>query len=394
MKKIRIPLFAVLALVAAAAFAVLYAVGCGGVSRASETPVPPPGEAWIDARQAADAGIAVEKAALREVGAELVLPGRLTFDDQRVTHVFSPVTGRVTRMVAPLGARVKAGDPLAVIESPDLGSAASDLAKARADLEAAERDWKRTKELWEAHAASERDHEAAESRYRQALAERERAEKKVRLLHAGSDGPSDATRVTQEYVLRSRIDGEVIARAANPGMEVQGQYSGGNAVELYTIGAADRLWVLADVYEADFPRVKAGARARVKVVTWPDRTFEGTIDWVSGAIDPVSRTMKVRCALDNRDGALKPEMYATVTLSVPGRTALAIPRGAVYRMGEATVAFVSLGATPAGARRFAIRPVRIDGEGETGPVAVLAGLSEGEEVVASNTVLVAGKLNK
>ena len=361
--------------------------GCGSRLTGAPAAEPPAGESWIPLKQVAASGITVEPAAVREIGRELALPGRLTFDDQRVSHVFSPVTGRVLRMTASLGQRVRRGDALAILESPDLGAALSDMTKAKADLEAAERDFRRMKTLFDAHAAAARDTEAAEDRFRQARAELDRAQNKARLLKADTDG-----RVTQEYVLRSPVDGEVIARMANPGLEVQGQYSGGGAVELYTIGASDRLWALADVYEADLPRVKVGAPAAVRVVSWPDRTFDGRVDWISGTVDPVSRTTKVRCVLENPDGALKPEMYATVTLKARGREALAVPRAALYRMADATVVFVRLGEAADDNVRFSLRPVQTDDEGGAGPVAILHGLTAGEEVVTGGTVLVAGKL--
>ncbi|MFI5180119.1 MAG: efflux RND transporter periplasmic adaptor subunit [Thermoanaerobaculia bacterium] len=383
MKRKLVPVLLALAGLAA----LFFATSCGSDSKASTSSDPPPGEAWIPQAQIAEAGITVEAAAVRDVGSELVLPGRLTFDDQRVSHVFSPVTGRVLKVRASLGQPVKHGDALAVLESPDLGAALSEMAKAKADLEAAERDVRRMKTLFDANAAAARDYEAAEDRFRQARAELDRAQKKARLLKADTDG-----QVMQEYVLRSPVDGEVIARMVNPGMEVQGQYSAGSAVELYTIGASDRLWALADVYETDLPRVKNGATAIVRVVSWPDRTFEGRVDWISGAVDPVSRTTRVRCILANPDGALKPEMYATVTLTVGGRQALAVPRSALFRMGDSTVVFVRAGKTAEGRVRFSLRPVQTNDEGGSGPVAILKGLIAGEEVVTSGTVLIAGKL--
>ncbi len=368
--------------------ALVLAASCGDTSRGAPAD-PPAGEARIPEAELAEAGIVVAPVTDREVGGELTLPGRLTFDDQRVAHVFSPVSGRVVRLIASLGQRVRKGDPLAVIDSPDLGSAVSDMAKAKADLEAAERDQKRMKILFDASAAAARDDEAAEARFREARAELERAQEKARLLNADADG-----RVTQEFTLRSPIDGAVIARTANPGMEVQGQYAGGTAVELFTVGASDRLWVLADVYETDLPRVKVGAPVTVRVVSWPDRAFEGRIDWISGAVDPVSRTTKVRSVLENPEGALKPEMFATVVLKTPGRKTLAIPRSALFRMEDATVVFVRTGNAPDGTVTFAVRPVQTDDEGGAGPVAVLRGVAAGEEVVTNGTVLLAGKISR
>ena len=349
---------------------------------------PPAGEARLGPAKLRTAGISVVPVAYQDLDRVLAATGRVTFDDQHVTHVFSPVNGRVTRLVARPGQRVAKGDPLAIIQSPDVGSAVSDYAKAQAALAAAERDYQRQRDLFAAHAAAERDLENAESNARQARAERDRAEEKARLLGGGK-----LSGVTQEFVLRAPIAVEVIARAANPGVEVQGQYSGGTAVELYTVGELGRVWVLADVFEADLARIRVGSPVAVEVISSPGRRFEGRVDWISAAIDPATRTAKVRCTIDNSDRLLRPEMYATVSIAVPGRRALAIPRGAVLRQGEQTVVFREVGTTPDGLVRFERWPVKVDDEGGDSLVAVLAGLHPGDRVVSAGGILLLGMVS-
>jgi cobalt-zinc-cadmium efflux system membrane fusion protein len=354
-------------------------------AKASASSMPPAGEARLSPEKARSAGIVVVPVTWREVDRELSASGRITFDDQRVTHVFSPVNGRVRQLVAPLGARVRKGDPLALIESPDLGSAFSDFVKARAAAAAAESEYQRQRELFAAHAAAERDLENAQSTSGQAQAELERAREKARLLNAGT-----GNRVSQSYTLRTPIAGEVISRAVNPGVEVQGQYGGGTAVELYTVGELDRVQVIADVFEIDVPRIRVGAPVAVEVVAFPGRRFAGRVDWISGTVDPASRTAKVRCAIANPDRALKPEMYATVLIGVPGRRALALPRGAVLRQGEQTVVFRAAGTAADGTLRFERWPVKVDEEGNDSAVAVLDGLRAGDKVVVSGGILLLG----
>src|SRR5262249_11665539 len=138
---------------------------------------------------------------------------------------------------------------------------------------------------------------------------------------------------------------------------------GGQALELFTVGELTKVWVIADVYEMDIARVKVGSRANVKVVAYSGKNFEGKVDWVSGTLDPTTRTAKGRCTFDNSDNLLKPEMYATVQISVEERQALAIPRGALLRLGEQTVVFVQTGNTPEGKLKFERIPVTVD-EGE------------------------------
>jgi len=98
---------------------------------------------------------------------------------------------------------------------------------------------------------------------------------------------------------------------------VEGQYSGGTALELFTVGDLDSVWVVGDVHEMDLGRVKAGTACLVTVVSYPGRVFRGRADWLSDMLDPVTHTAKVRCQIANPDRALKPEMFATVTFPSP-----------------------------------------------------------------------------
>ncbi len=192
--------------------------------------------------------------------------------------------------------------------------------------------------------------------------------------------------------MRAPIDGEVVSRNMTSGMEVVGQYSQGNAVELFTIGEMDYVWVVADVFEMDLGRIKKGARVSVRVVTYPNRVFVGQVDWVSGQLDPTTRTAKVRCTIDNKDRALKSEMYATVSISVAERKAMAIPRSAMLRLGDQTVVFVETGGAPNGQIRFERRPVAVD-EDEGGDfLPVTHGLERGEKIVTSGAILLAGMI--
>ncbi len=354
----------------------------------SESPVaaepqPADGEVWLTPQQVQDAKIVVEPAIEHDVDDTILTSGTITLDDLGAGHVFSPVTGRVLKIVAALGQRVKKGDPLAVIESPDVGSAVSDVHKAQADVIAAEHDLKRKKVLFEQKAGPQADVEAANDTYRKAKAELERASQKEQLLRLGN-----ADSVTQRFTLTSPVDGEILLRNINPGVEVQGMYSGGANVELFTIGELDKVWVLGDLYEMDFRRVHRGAPASVTVVAYPEKAFHGVVDWVSGSLDPNTRTAKVRCTFDNPEKLLRPMMYATVQISVEQTKALAIPRNALLRLGEDKVVFVQTGAD-ASHVRFKAAKVDVD-EGEGSPwLTVKSGLLPGAKIVVKGAILLA-----
>jgi len=360
----------------------------GGCSHPAPPPSSaPPGEVWLTPQQIKDAHIEIEDVQDRPVGGTIRAAGRVTFDDLRVGHVFSPVTGRITKILAQPGERVKKDQALCVLQSPDLGSAVSDLAKAQATLLAAEKDWRRQSDLYEVHAASQRDYEGAEAAYRNAKAEMERAQRKAHLLrNAGLN------QVMQEFMLRSPIEGEVIMRGANPGLEIQGQYSGGASVELFTIGELDRVWVLADVFEIDLPRVKKGAQVTVNVLAYPNEPFTGEVEWISGALDPISRTAKVRCSIANPASKLRPEMFGTATIAVAPDSKLAIKRSAVLLLGEQPVLFANTGTTPTGQLRFQRRPVAVEEMTEGEYVPLKSGVERGEKIVVSGGVLLLGML--
>jgi cobalt-zinc-cadmium efflux system membrane fusion protein len=350
-------------------------VACQSGPRRSD---PVAGPVWLTDAVVRQRHIVIAPVEDQVLAAPIVTGGRVVFDDSRVAHVYSPVAGRISRIDASLGQHVAAGDALATLDSPDLGIASADVDKAEADLAAAQHDYDRQRALFDKQAASRAAFEQARDHYLRARAERDRVRQKLLLLTGGRDG-----RITQTYTLRSPIDGDVVARRVSPGLEVQGLYSGGTPAELFTVGRTDRVWVLADVREADFARVKVGAPIRVSVVAYPGESFPGRVDWIASVLDPETRTARVRCTLANDAGLLEPEMFATVSISSPGRRALALPRDAVVRFGEHTMVFVEAARAPGGATRFDLRPVAID-DLETGPwVVVERGLEPGERVVVS-----------
>ena len=143
---------------------------------------------------------------------------------------------------------------------------------------------------------------------------------------------------------------------------------------------------MADVYEMDLARVSVGARVTVKVVAYPGKTFDGRVDWVAGALDPTTRTARVRCTFDNPDRLLKPEMYATVSISVDQKKALALPKGAVAPPRRSDGGLRGGRATPDGRLKFERLPVSVDeGEGSQW-LPVQHGLDPGTKVVTTGAI--------
>lgn len=341
----------------------------------------PEDEIWLTSEEMKKANVQVAKATKREVDQFITVGGRVTFDDLHVSHIFSPVTGRVTKVLAQLGARVKKGSALVSIVSPDIGTAVSDVKKAQADVVSTERDYQRQEKLYAAHAAPKRDFDNAEDNFRKAHAEFERANQKLQLLRVRGDLDT----VNQEYTLRSPIEGQVIFKTVNPGIEVQGQYSGGNSIEMFTIGELDQVWVLADLADQDFSRVQKEAEISLRVVSHPNKVYKGKVDWISSTLDPVLRTGRIRCVLPNPNHELKAEMYATLAVAVPGKMSLSLPREALTRLSDQTVVFVPIGQAPDGRSKFKRRRVIVRDDDEA-YLTVTQGLTEGEEVVIQGSI--------
>ena len=341
---------------------------------------PPEDEVWLGSDQMAKANIRIAEATEHELRETIEASGRVAFDDLRVSHVFSPVTGRVTRVLAKPGQRVPRGAPLVAIRSPDVGTAFADLVKAQADLQTTELDFHREQRLLAEEATSSRSAEVAEDAYRKAKAEYERAKLRASMLRGGS-----VDVVSQEYMLRSFLDGEVIARAVNPGIEVVGQYSGGNAQELFTIGDITNVSVYANVADVDLPKIKLGDPIEIRVVAYPDRVFHGKVDYIAGTVDPTLRTGRIRASLPNEGEELKPEMLATVSIIRPPRRALAVPHEAVVAINESKFVYVASGTRPDGRLVFKRRPVTIgDARGDVVPI--LDGVARGERLVVAGSI--------
>ena len=361
-------------------------LGLAGCRRAEPpAPAPPPGEVWLTEEQIRGGRLVIAPAGPKTLALHLVTAGRVAFDEARVAHVFSPVSGRVTRVLAGLGQTVRANDPLAVIESPDLASAWSDLVKARADGVAAGRELERENRLFEHGAGAQRELESARNGAEKAEVEITRAELRLKLLHGALDGAP-----TQEFLLRSPISGDVVNRNVSPGLEVEGMLSSANiAPELFTVGQTDPVWIWGDVYERDLGRVRKGQPVAITSTAYPGRSISGTVDYVTEALDPQTRTARIRCAVPNPERLLKPEMYIKLSLELERRDVLALPRTAVVKMADHQTVFVQDGRAPGGRTRFLQRAVEL-GDADDGWVGIASGLKAGERVVVSGSILLSG----
>ena len=184
-------------------------------------------------------------------------------------------------------------------------------------------------------------------------------------------------------IVRSPIDGVVTQRTAAPGLYVQP----GNAPAPLTVADTSKMWMLANVVEADAPLLRVGQAIKVRVGAYPDRVFEGRIAVVGQQVDPATRRMMVRSEVNNPEGLLRAGMFANFTIEVaePVRS-VAVPSAGVVREGDGSM---SVWVTRDG-RRFERRTVRT-GLQQDGMTQILVGLALDERVVTQGAVFVSNK---
>ncbi len=304
----------------------------------------------------------------RDPGGMARLPGRLVWNDEKTVRLFPQLGGRILRMTGDVGQSVKAGQTLALLSSADFGEALADARKANADQAVADKARERSRELREAGIIAEKDWQQAEADALRAQAEAGRAKQRL----AGLGGETDGS-----YALKTPLAGTVVERNLTPGTEFRPDQA---AQPLFVVTDPRSLWLQLDAAEADLAYLKAGESVDIEVRQYPGEQFKAKILHVADFVDPQSRTIKVRCLVDNQDRRLKAEMFAEANVVLPASEALVIPATAVMLQGAQRFVLVE-----AGKGEFVRRAVEVGRERE-GRSEIRSGLSVGERVVTEGNL--------
>jgi cobalt-zinc-cadmium efflux system membrane fusion protein len=333
--------------------------------------------------------IVVEPAQVKTVTEGLTLQGRIQYNPDHSVRISSPVVGLVKIVSVRLSEEVREGQVVATIESADLGTAYADFAKAESNLELAQRSYKRARDLYEAHSVSKREFDQAQNDLLKDQAEHRRARQRLISLKVPAtelDKPQAERRISNRFDLKSPIDGVV----AEKNLAI-GQMVGMNPSQiLYVIADLDALQAVADAYELDLHLIGEGMEASVEVPSFPNKVFQGTVNYVGDVVDPTTRTTKVRCNLNNSEHKLKPEMFARIHIMKPvvESLALAVPREAVITIGDEAFVFVEKTATEYERRNVVTGPTSGD------LIQIHEGLRAGERVVVKGALLLKGAFDK
>jgi cobalt-zinc-cadmium efflux system membrane fusion protein len=294
------------------------------------------------------ASLTIQPVTERGFRAEHVTEGKIAIDEDRSTPVFSPYAGRVTKLLVRPGDAVVKGQPLFVIEAADNVQAQNDfigamtsMNKAKSALDLAQLQDKRARDLFEGKAVPLKDYQQsqatliqAQNDLRSSQTAMEAARNKLRILGLTDEDIAtfqEKGRINPETTIFAPIAGTVVQRKIGPGQYV----NAGASDPVYVIGDLSTVWMTAFVRETDAASVSVGQEVTFNVLALPGRPLSAQLNYVATAIDPATRRLLVRATIDNKDGMLKPEMFANVTIySASDHPAVGVPKTALIYEGD------------------------------------------------------------
>ena len=333
---------------------------------------------------------------------ELVTDGNIANNEDTTSPVFSPYSGRVSKLISKLGDVVKKGAPLMMVEASDFIQARNNLVAAIVAFNAASSQFQfaqateqRQHELYLSKAGalkdwqqSQSDLTAAQNNFDTNQSILGNARDQLRIL-GNSDGEIDAIEHDPDrqkmnpgaYVL-APISGTITQRQVGLGQYITSAAAGAST-PVYTISNLSTVWLIANVRETDASKIRVGQPVEVTVTAYPGRQFKARIAWVASAVDPNTHRLPVRAEVQNPNLALKPMMFASFKIGIDKEVpAPGVPQSAVvYEGSDAHVWVARDNGT------VVSRPVHI-GRTNNGMAEITAGLTPGEKVVTSGTLFI------
>lgn len=328
-------------------------------------------ELVLTTEEAERAGIQVEAVKPQSLAGTVVVTATIQPNQERLAHVAPLIEGRITKVSARLGDRVRAGQTLALLDSVEVGEAHAAWQQAQSDLRIAEADLERAKTLVVDEIIPRKDYLRAHAERDKAAAAARAAANRLRLL--GGTPKAGDTSVSQ-FPVTAPFAGTLIERNATPGELASPSQA------MFAIADLSLVWIQAALPEAVLAKVRIGADAKVIVSAYPKQTFSGRVTHIGAALEKNTRTVAARIEVPNHDGHLKPEMFATATIDTGGdkREAITLPDAAIVLMqGQPSVFVYAQGA-------YKVRPIE-PGERLGGRTVVASGLEAGDEVVTAGT---------
>jgi membrane fusion protein, heavy metal efflux system len=335
------------------------------------------------------ANIEVRTIYFEKISAPLSATAVIELNADKVSKVSSRVGGKINRLMVTQGQRVKAGQPLAYVDSVDLDQVWSEYIKAKGKLDLAVKTFKREETLFDKKVSPEKDVLKARQDLSEAEADLALLKEKFRLfgleISQFESQRNNGGKANLFIPISSLLGGVVLNKAVT-----QGEVISQDKV-LFTVADLSTLWVLLHFYEKDIPHLKTGMGVRISVAAFPDKIFTGRISYLGDVVDEQSRTVSARVTINNSDGILKPGMFATVLIETKiseDKKTLVVPEDAVMIDGTSHYVFVWTSS-----EKFLKKDIRV-GRTLGGIVEVTEGLKEGDQVVVKGGFTLKSELKK
>jgi cobalt-zinc-cadmium efflux system membrane fusion protein len=343
-------------------------------------------------------GIRVGQVENQQLSSQIVLPGVISLNENKTAHVTSFIHGQIAKLSVDLGSKVRKGQTIVVINSPDFAQIQADFLQTRAAYNLSHIEYERAQSLWKNNAIGENE-----------LLRRQAEHEKLSSEYGALGSKLHSLGITHEQIeeLIQKCDlieeEEYKCDVANPNLSVLAPLSGtvifrnvilGQHIEpeeiLFTVSDLSTVWVVLDAYEKDIPFINKESVIHIYSDLYSDRHFHGKITYISDLIDEKLRTLKIRVEVDNSEGYLKPNMYirGIIENAASEGELLAVPDEAVQNLEGEKVVFIQEKSDV-----FAVRHVRLGNK--VGPNRIiLAGLEKGDRIVTKGAFTLKSEITK
>lgn len=326
------------------------------------------------------AGIVVGTLQEQAVNEQIIVTATIGANQDKFARIAPRVAGKVAKVMANLGDKVKAGQALAWVDSIEVGEAQSAYAQAASDHALAKAAMDRAEKLFADQIIPQKEYLRAKADYEKSKAVLRAAEDKRQVL--GIAGQKAATAGTSVFAVSAPFSGTVIEKKAVLGELAQPDKA------LFSIADLSTVWIETNLYEKDLGKVKVGSPASIALAAYPGEVFQGKVTYISSVMDKETRTIKARVEVLNPDGRLKLDMFATAAIATGGAgKGLVLPEEAVVLVQGQPTAFVQ---EEGG---FEPRAIKL-GDKLRGSVILKGGIESGEKVVTSGAYALKAKMLK
>ncbi len=343
-------------------------------------------------------GVSLGTVSKQDISSMLVLPGVLMVNQNQTAHISSYVRGKVISHTADLGDRIRIGQSLVTINSPEFAQAQADFLRARANYLLSKKEFERAKMLWAEKAIEEKE-------YLRREAEHEKLSTEYGALGSALHSYGITHDQIDELIEKCEKieDKEYACEIADPNLPILSPIAGtvifrdvvkGEHVEpdkiLYTVSDLSTLWAIVDVYEKDLPHIRKDSHITITTSIYPGSIFPGKITYISDLIDKNLRTVKIRVEVANKQGFLKPNMYiqGKIENRLEQKDLLAVPEEAIQNLEGEKVVFVREKGDI-----FAVRHITLGHKVGDNRI-ITQGLSEGEQIVIHGAFYLKTEISK